>query len=133
MGSSDERVRGSFFGERVRSFAHAFRGLGRFLREPNAQVHVLCAFVVLFLAWLLNLAPLEWAALVFAITLVLGAEAFNTALESLADAAVPERHALVGTAKDVAAAAVLLSALGAAAIGVLVLGPHLWDTWHELR
>jgi len=54
------------------------------------------------------------------------AEAFNTALESLADASVPEQHPLVARAKDSAAAAVLLAAIAAATIGLLVLGRPLF-------
>jgi diacylglycerol kinase (ATP) len=50
----------------------------------------------------------------------------NTALEVLADAVAPDPHPLVGRAKDAAAGAVLVAALGAAAIGLLVLGPRLW-------
>jgi diacylglycerol kinase (ATP) len=56
---------------------------------------------------------------------VWSAEAFNTALEQLADALHPERHAGIGRAKDVAAGAVLIAAVGAAVIGVLVFVPHL--------
>jgi diacylglycerol kinase len=48
-----------------------------------------------------------------AITLVWIAEALNTALENLADAAVPETHELVGKAKDTAAARVLIAATSA--------------------
>ena len=57
--------------------------------------------------------------------MVWAAEAANTALEFLADAVSPERHPLVGKAKDVAAGAVLIAAIGAAAIGILVIGPHV--------
>ena len=53
------------------------------------------------------------------------AEALNTAFEFLADAASPNFHPLVKKAKDVAAGAVLISAIGAVVIGVLVLGPHV--------
>ena len=58
--------------------------------------------------------------IVVAITLVWSAEAFNTALEQLADALHPQQHPGIGRAKDVAAAAVLIAALGAAVIGLLV-------------
>jgi len=126
MAQADKRGNEGFIVARARSFSHAFRGLARLFREPNARLHALATAVVLGLGYFLHLAPLEWGALVFAITLVLAAEAFNTALEALADAAVPERHPLVGQAKDLAAAGVLLAALGAVAIAVLILGPHLW-------
>jgi len=125
MGMPDEQAKVGFVVARARSFVYAFRGLARLFREPNARVHALATLLVLALGFYLQLAPLEWGALVFAIVLVLAAEAFNTAIESLADAAVPEQHALVRDAKDLAAAGVLLAALGAVAIAVLVLGPHL--------
>ena len=60
-----------------------------------------------------------------AIALVLAAECLNTALESLADAVAPDPHPLVARAKDAAAGGVLLAAIGAAVIGLLVLGPPL--------
>ncbi len=52
------------------------------------------------------------------------AEALNTAFELLADVASPEFHPVVAQAKDVAAGAVLLSAIGSVAIGILVFGPY---------
>ena len=68
---------------------------------------------------------MEWALLVLASALVLSAEAMNTAVEKLADRVSPERHPLVRDAKDVAAAAVLISAIGAAVLGALVFVPAL--------
>jgi len=54
------------------------------------------------------------------------AESLNTAFEHLGDVASPEFHPLVEKAKDVAAGAVLLSAVGAVGIGCLVFWPHVW-------
>ena len=53
------------------------------------------------------------------------AEAFNTALESLADAVAPGHHPLVGLAKDVAACAVLLTSVGALAVGGCVFAQDM--------
>jgi diacylglycerol kinase (ATP) len=53
------------------------------------------------------------------------AEALNTSIEYLVDLASPEIHPLAGKAKDVAAGAVLVAAIGSAVIGGLVFGPHL--------
>jgi len=78
----------------------------------------------LTLGLVLELAPLEWCVLVLAITAVWTAEALNTAPEFLADVASPEFHPLVGKAKDVAAAAVLIVALGAVVLAAPVLVPH---------
>jgi diacylglycerol kinase (ATP) len=60
-----------------------------------------------------------------AIVAVWTAEALNTALELLGDAAAPDPHPLVGQAKDVAAGAVLISAIGAVVIGALVFAPYV--------
>jgi len=46
-------------------------------------------------------------------------------LEFLADVVSPEFHPLIRHAKDVAAAAVLISAVGAVVVGLLVFGPRL--------
>ena len=53
------------------------------------------------------------------------AEALNTAFEFLTYVASPSFHPLAGHAKDVAAGAVLIAAIGAVVIGLLVFGPHL--------
>ena len=53
------------------------------------------------------------------------AEALNTALELLADAAIEDLHPLVGHAKNVAAGAVLVTAIGAAIVGVIIFWPHI--------
>lgn len=110
---------------RVRSFKYAIRGLGSMLKsQHNAWLHAVATILVVFLGLLFGLSDPEWCWLVLAVMAVWTAEALNTALEFLADVASPEFHPLVGKAKDVAAGAVLISAVGSAAIGLLVLGPH---------
>jgi diacylglycerol kinase (ATP) len=111
---------------RARSFAFAFRGLAEMLRtQHNTWIHAAVTAGVFAAAFLLRVSPLEWAALALACMAVWIAEALNTALEFLADAAVPEFHAGVGRAKDVAAAAVLIASLGATAVGLFVFVPRL--------
>ena len=63
--------------------------------------------------------------MIFAIGLVWTAEAFNSAFESVTDLVQPEIHPLAGKAKDMAAGAVLISAITAAIIGILVFSKHL--------
>jgi diacylglycerol kinase (ATP) len=111
---------------RARSFRYAFRGLAALLRtQPNASIHVAAAAAACGLAAALGATRGDWLWLVAAIAGVLAAEALNSALEALADAAHPAPHPLVARAKDLGAAAVLIAAAGAAAIGLLVLGPLL--------
>jgi diacylglycerol kinase (ATP) len=111
--------------ERLRSFVYAGRGIQAMLvSQHNAWIHLTATSVVTLSAIGLRVGRLEWCLLVLAIVSVWMAEALNTAFEFLCDVASPEFHPLVAKAKDVAAGAVLFSALGATAVGALVLGPR---------
>ena len=57
---------------------------------------------------------------------MLAVELLNSALEALTDLVSPEHHPLAGQAKDLAAGAVLVTAIGAVVVGLLILGPPLW-------
>ena len=116
----------SWLRHRIASFGHAFRGLGTLLREqPHAQLHALATGLVLALALILELSWSDWQSLLLTLSIVWLAEGMNTALEYLADAAVPEQHPLIGKAKDVAAGAVLLCAIFAVAMAGLIFLPYL--------
>jgi diacylglycerol kinase (ATP) len=93
--------------------------------QHNAWIHAAATFAAGALGLALAIPRLEWLALVFAIVSVWAAEAINTALELLCDVASPGFHPLVRTAKDVAAGAVLICAIGALLTGLLVFGPRL--------
>ena len=110
---------------RQRSFQYAFQGLRRLYRESNARIHAAVTLLVVVLGCTVELTLLDWVLLALAVTMVWVAEAMNTALEVLSDAAVPEHNPLIGAAKDVAAGAVLLAALGATVVGLLVFVPYL--------
>ncbi|UTW49887.1 diacylglycerol kinase [Bacterioplanoides sp. SCSIO 12839] len=115
----------SWLKTRLASFIFAFRGLKHlFASEAHAQIHLLAAVAVVVAAFATGVSTSEWLALVFAIVLVMAMEALNTALEALADALHPGHHPLVGKAKDVAAAAVLLCAFAAVIVACLVFLPH---------
>lgn len=118
---------GSFsIASRLESFRHAGRGLWTLVAsQHNARIHLLATLAALALALAVGISRLEWCAIVVAIVMVWTAEALNTALEFLCDVASPEFHPLVENAKDIAAGAVLASAIGAALIGLLVFGPYL--------
>lgn len=108
------------------SFRNAGHGILSLLtRQRNARIHLGAAIAVVALAAFFRASRLEWVALLLCIALVITAEALNTALEELADAVHPDRHPGIGRAKDTAAAAVLLAAVFAAAIGALIFVPKL--------
>lgn len=123
----DRMKRGVFSpSARAASFRHAFRGLTTlFCTQSNIWLHAFATVVVVVAGFLCGLSRFEWLWVVAAIGGVWTAEAFNTALEFLADAVSTDRHPLIGKAKDVAAAAVLVAAVGAAVIGALIFWPHL--------
>jgi diacylglycerol kinase (ATP) len=120
----------SWFANRLRSFAYAGSGLVRVFSEPSSKIHAVATLLVLALGFWLDLARTDWLWLMAAVFAVWIAEAFNTALELLCNAVSREHHPLLGAAKDVAAAAVLLASLFALGVGVLVLGPQLLQRAH---
>ncbi len=114
------------FTGRIRSFKYAFVGIWTMLTsQHNAWVHACATVGVVGAGLVIGVSTAEWCWLVLSIMAVWMAEALNTAFEFLADVASPEFHPLVKHSKDVAAGAVLISAIGAAVIGLLVLGPHV--------
>jgi diacylglycerol kinase len=81
--------------------------------------------LVLAAAIWLQISRLEWLDIIMAIGLVWVAELMNTVAETIVNISSPDKHPLARIAKDLAAAAVLITALVAAAIGVIVLGVPL--------
>jgi diacylglycerol kinase (ATP) len=110
----------------LRKFAAAFNGICYCLRtQVNMLIHLAATLAVVGLAWYLQLPSWEWAILVLAIAMVLAAEAFNTAVEVMVNLTTKQYHPLARIAKDVAAGAVLIAALGAVMVGYFVFGPYL--------
>lgn len=122
----------SYLNGRLRSFGHAFRGLGVLLQsQHNARIHALATLLVVAAGALFAISTAEWALVALAVAAVWTAEALNTAIEFLVDLASPEHHPLAAKAKDVAAGAVLVAALGSLAVAVLVFGPHILKLLHQ--
>ncbi len=93
--------------------------------QHNASVHLAATVGVVVAGIFARLNRIEWSVIVLAVGSVWTAEAINTAFEFLCDVASPQFHPGVKRAKDVAAGAVLLSALGAVLIGVIVFAPRI--------
>ena len=117
-----------FIKSRLQSFGYAFQGWSYVLRnEPNSWIHATITILVILLAFWLHLPARDWAVLLLTIVMVWAAEFFNTALENIVDLASPEEHPLAKVGKDVSAAGVLITALTSILIGLLILGPPLWE------
>jgi diacylglycerol kinase len=96
------------------------------------RIHLSATTVVLLLGLYLGLTWAQWALLALTVGFVLVGEMFNTVAEAAMDAVAPRFHPLVKTAKDVAAGAVLVTALIAVVVGLLILGPPLWAKLAQL-
>ncbi len=122
-----DKLRG-FFRSRARSFRYAFAGWWYVIRtQRNAWIHATISLAVILVGLWLGISPLDWAVIVLAIAIVWTAEFINTALEAVIDLASPQQHHLAKVGKDVGAAAVLVAAAASVVIGLLVLGPPLWQ------
>ena len=93
--------------------------------QHNAWIHLGLTIVAIGAGFFFGLSSREWCWIILAIAIVWTAEALNTAFEFLADAASPEFHPLVRDAKDVAAGAVLITAIAATIIAAIVFWPHV--------
>jgi diacylglycerol kinase len=113
---------------RIESFRYAFGGLWYMLRtQRNAWIHAVATVCVVSLGVWLRLDHVEWAVIALTVGLVWMAEFVNTALEAVVDLASPDIHPLAKVGKDVGAAAVLIAAITSVVVGLLILGPPLWD------
>ncbi|NOZ41493.1 MAG: diacylglycerol kinase family protein [Planctomycetes bacterium] len=113
----------SFLSRWRRKFACALRGIAVGVRgQSSFWVHFPAAIVVVVMATWLQISRTDWLALVVCMTIVFSAELFNSAIEHLARAITREQHPEIRDALDVASGAVLVAAMGAAVVGVGVLG-----------
>jgi diacylglycerol kinase (ATP) len=111
---------------RLRSVRFALAGIGFMLRtQHNAWLHLAATVLVIGAGIAFRIRASDWRWLVVALVLVWVAEAVNTAFEHLCDVVAPQFHASVKISKDIAAGAVLIAALGAAALGLMIFLPYL--------
>ncbi len=111
---------------RVKSFRYAIEGILTLLKEqPNARIHLIAAVAAILMGFLLEISRMEWILICLCITLVISAEAINSSIEYLADFVSPEKHHLIKKSKDVAAGAVLLTAIFSVVTGLIIFLPKL--------
>lgn len=112
--------------KRIQSFGYAGRGIRQVISgEANMKIHLAVAVLVVMAGFFFQISAAEWIACVFCFGLVFTAEMINTAIESIVDLVSPARHELAGKAKDVAAGAVLISAIAAAIVGLIIFLPKV--------
>lgn len=119
--------------KRLKSFYYAGKGIITLFRsEPNAQIHLVLMTAAIILGFSFQIPCMEWLILLLTFAMVLAAEGFNTAIEFLTDLVSPDYHELAGKTKDVAAGAVLITAIVAAIIGCIIFLPRILALFEAL-
>lgn len=113
--------------ERFGSFVYAGRGLKLLFLEHNTWIHLIATLCVVVVGCWVSLSAIQWAICAILIGGVWVTEALNTAIERICDHVTPEIHPAIGRIKDIAAAAVLLSAITAVVAGLCIFVPAIID------
>lgn len=110
----------------TRRLTYATRGIAAtFRNESSFRTQCLAALAIFIFLAITRPEPLWWAIVAIIVGSILAAELFNTALENLLDVVHSDFHPLIGTAKDCAAAAVLVLS-GAAILVFTALLIHIF-------
>ncbi|MGI8649204.1 MAG: diacylglycerol kinase family protein [Rubrobacter sp.] len=118
----------------IGGFDHAWDGIRLVIgSQRNMRFHVIIAVGVIVAGVVFRISPMEFALIALTITVVFAAEIVNTAIEAVVDLVSSERHhPLAKTAKDCAAGAVLICAVGAVVVGVLVFHDEVFELLRTL-
>jgi diacylglycerol kinase len=110
----------------INSFKYAIEGIvSSFRTERNMKIHVLATIIVIILGLMLKINTIEWCFCVISIVLVISAELFNTAIETIVDMISIEKNEKAKLAKDISAGAVLILAIGASIVGLVIFIPKI--------
>lgn len=122
-----------FCRSRAKAIGYAIEGWLHVLHtQKNTWIHALASLSVVLVGFWLHLSTQDWSILILTIALVWITEFLNTSIEAITDLISPQHNHLAKVSKDVGAAAVLIAAVTAVIIGLLILGPPLWDVLQRL-
>lgn len=114
------------FKKQLKSFTYAWKGILTCAgHEQNITFHLVAAIVVVAAGFFFNITHTEWMVVMLCIGTVITAELFNSAIERLVDLVSPEWQKIAGEVKDIAAGAVLVTAITAAIVGLIVFLPYV--------
>lgn len=123
MGLQDKRLSrfSASFRYAVSGIAHAFK------TERHFKIHVTAALIVILFAYILSVTRIEWLFLLIVISSTITLELVNTAIENVVNLITAEHHPYAKAAKDIAAGAVLISAITSVIIGLIIFIPRLLE------
>jgi len=93
--------------------------------EPNFLIQIIIGLIAILMGILFSISSFEWLALALTISVVLILELINTSLEAIVDLVSPDAKEKARIAKDVAAAAVLISSITSIIVGIIIFLPRL--------
>lgn len=111
----------------LKSFKYAFEGIFTGIKEEqNMKVHIVIMILVIIFGIMLKISTIEWIICIVLFGLVISMELINTAIENTVDLVTKEKNEQAKIAKDVAAGAVLVSAIASAIIGLIIFIPKIF-------
>ncbi|MCX7881283.1 MAG: diacylglycerol kinase family protein [Patescibacteria group bacterium] len=109
------------------SFKNAFNGLFWTLKtQPNYRIHLFLSCFSLFLSWYLKISYFEFLIIIMLITIGLVIETINTTIEATTDAIDKKWREDLKIVKDVAAASMLIFAIGSSIIAAIIFIPKFF-------
>ncbi len=125
---SSKNKKTPYLTKRALSFKYAFKGIFTAIKtQANLRIHLFAAILVTAMGFYFQISRAEWILVILAIGVVISAELFNSAIEFLTDLVSPGQNETAGKVKDIAAGAVLISAISAAIIGLIIFLPKIKD------
>mgnify|MGYP002542163266 FL=1 len=110
----------------INSFKCAIQGIIQAIKtERNVKIHITIMILVIISGIVLKIAKQEWITCIILFGLVISLELVNSAIETTVDIAMPEINEKAKNAKDIAAGAVLISAISSAIIGLTIFIPKI--------
>ena len=121
------KQQGFSISKRLKSFIYAFNGLRILLKEEhNARIHLLVSILVVAAGFIFKVTTMEWIALILVMGFVIALEIINSSIENIADFISPDKHPQIKKIKDLGAAAVLVGAISAIAVGAFIFLPKIF-------
>ena len=110
----------------IKRFKYAFEGILIGIKEEqNMKIHITIMILVIIFGIMLKINTTEWIICILLFGLVISMELINTAIENTVDLITKEKNQQAKIAKDVAAGAVLVSAIVSAIIGLMIFVPKI--------
>ena len=110
----------------IKSFKYAFEGIFTGIKEEqNMKIHIIIMILVIIFGIMLKINITEWIICILLFGLVISMELMNTAIENTVNLITKEKNQQAKIAKDVAAGAVLVSAIVSAIIGLMIFVPKI--------